>query len=343
MRKPENRTRTEVVCVGQIVADCVGATIDELPRRGTLEIVRRVELHVGGSASNTAIALAKLGASVELVARAGTDGFGDFAVNFLAKSGVGVGGVVRDAITPTAATIVTVHSDAERSFLHTTGANAVFSADDIDWNEIVESRARILHVASPQLLPALEGEGLTEILREAKRIGLMTTMDTAMNPQGRGWLGIESALPFLDWAVPSEEEAAQLTGKPAPEEQARTFRDAGAKNVAIKLGVRGCYVQAFYDTGGFRVPALSVADAEVVDTLGAGDCWTAGFLFGLVRGWSIPASAYAASATGAACVRAYGATTGVRTMAETLSAVLSDEDAAQELNLLEERLRQKPK
>ena len=58
-----------IACLGVLVADVVGAPIDALPRRGTLELVERIELHIGGNAANTAAALAKLGPSARLVGR----------------------------------------------------------------------------------------------------------------------------------------------------------------------------------------------------------------------------------------------------------------------------------
>jgi sugar/nucleoside kinase (ribokinase family) len=253
--------------------------------------------------------------STAAVGKVGSDGFGDYLTQALAGQGVDTRGIVRDAAASTAATMVVVHSDAERSFLHVAGANATFRTEDMPW-EVAEG-ARILHVAGLQLLSSLEGEGVAHVLAAARERGLLTTLDTVMNPHSRGWDGIAPALPHLDWAVPSFEEAAQLTGETKALRQAERFRDAGAKNVAIKMGAHGCLVLP--EAGkGFHVPPIPV---EAVDALGAGDAWVAGFLTGLLNNWPIERTARFANAVGACCVQALGATTGVRSLAETLAMI----------------------
>ncbi len=303
----------KIACFGILVADCVTVTVDDLPERGTLGLVDRIELHIGGCAANTAVSLAKLGASVGVFGGTGTDGFGEFVVRTMETSGVDINGVHRFAEIQTGATVVCVHSDAERSFLHVPGANARFVARDMDWDRCAD--ATLFHVAGPQLMPALEREnGIATVLAEAKRRGMITTLDTVMNPASLGWSAVVDALPYLDWALPSESEAALLTGESDPLRQARVFQAGGAKNVAIKRGAQGCLVVP-EGSEPFAVPALSVA---AVDSLGAGDAWVAGFLLGLVEGWEIDRTARFANAVGACAVQAYGATTGIRGKVETL-------------------------
>ena len=83
-----------------------------------------MELHSGGCAANTGIALGKLGIPTRIVGRVGQDGFGEFMIHELERHGLETRGVVRDPAVNTSATMVMVHSDAERSFLHYRGANA---------------------------------------------------------------------------------------------------------------------------------------------------------------------------------------------------------------------------
>lgn len=323
---PYNRDRLDlmpgsIACFGILVADCVTAIVDTLPERGTLRIVDRVELHVGGCAANTAISLAKLGASVNLIGGVGTDGLGDFVLNTVRSSGVDTTGVKRFPNTPTAATTVCVHSDAERTFLHVPGANAVFVADDMDWKSI--PGASIFHIAGPQLMAALEaGNGVAKIAQDAKQRGMVVTLDTVMNPRSRGWAVLRDALPFVDWFLPSHVEAAQLSGEHDPERQTRFFQSAGASNVAVKLGHLGCWVAPAREPH-FTVPSFSV---DAVDTLGAGDAWVGGFLLGLLRGWDAATTARFANAVGASAVQSYGSTTGIRTEAETLTFMASYEN-----------------
>jgi len=311
----------DVACLGLLVADTVGTPIDNLPARGTLALIDRIELHVGGNAANTSVALAKLGVSVATLGKVGNDGFGDFMIGALTKHGVDTRGVVCSDAAPTAATIVTVHSDAERSFLHVAGANAVYTENEVDWE--IAGGARILYVAGLQLLTALEGRGIALVLQEAKRRDITTVLDTVMNPRSAGWEGLAPALPHLDWAIPSYEEAAALTGEADPLSQARRLHDAGAANVAIKMAAQGCLIAPALAEA-FTIPALPVT---AIDALGAGDAWAAGFLTGLLHEWPLEQTARFANAVGACCVQALGATTGVRSLEETLALLPVHESA----------------
>lgn len=313
-----------IACFGLLVADCVTAVVDRLPERGTLQLVERVELHVGGCAANTAVSLAKLGANVSILGGVGADGLGDFMTNAVNAAGVNTAGVRRFPGTPSAATTVCVHSDAERSFLHVPGANAIFLAEHTDWS--ATSGATIFHIAGPQLMAALEAEnGIAAIAREAKRRGMVVTLDTVMNPRSRGWDALKDAMPFVDWFIPSHAEAAALSGQHHPTDQTRFFRSAGATNVAVKMGASGCFV-APHNEAHFSVPGYKVA---AVDSLGAGDAWVAGFLLGLTRDWDVLKIARFANAVGASAVQAYGATTGIGTEAQMLT-FLAEREAAYE-------------
>jgi sugar/nucleoside kinase (ribokinase family) len=178
----------------------VAKPIEALPQRGTLELLERVELHIGGNAANTAASLAKLGLPVQLVGAVGDDNFGAFLAEALARVGVDTRPVRRDPDAPTATSLVLVHADGERSFLHAPGASTTMEAADVRWELLTD--ARFFHVAGLQLLPKLEGEGVAQVLREAKRRGMVTTLDTVMNPRSPGWSGLAPALAHLDWFVP---------------------------------------------------------------------------------------------------------------------------------------------
>ena len=105
--------------------------VDALPERGALGLVDLIVLRGGGSALNTASALARLGMSAAVVGKVGVDAFGDFIVAALDERGVDASGVIRDAKTPTSATVALVDAAGERTFLHATGANAKLTAGEL--------------------------------------------------------------------------------------------------------------------------------------------------------------------------------------------------------------------
>jgi sugar/nucleoside kinase (ribokinase family) len=303
----------EVTCVGIVVADVVGKPIDALPPRGRLALVERMELHSGGCAANTGIGLAKLGIDTALIGKVGEDGFGDFLVNRFEKFGIDAGGVARDPENATAATMVLVHGDGERSFLHYLGANATFSLEDVDWPRINSSK--IVHIAGALVMPKMDGMPTAELLRKAREAGAQTAFDTVWDATGAWMQKVAPCLPYVDYLLPSFEEARMLAGgRDDPADVAKFLLDAGAQVIGLKLGEGGCYVHAADGTK-FTLPIFPV---QAVDALGAGDAFVAGFLAGIVRGWDLERSARFANAVGASCVTALGATTGVKSFDETL-------------------------
>lgn len=303
----------EVVCLGILVADVVAKPVERMPGRGQLQPVERMELHLGGCAANTAVALAKLGIPTAVVGKVGQDGFGDYLEAGLRVQGLDTRGVVRESSANSSATMVMVHADGERSFLHYIGVNATLRERDIDFSLL--SSARILSVGGCFLMPGFDGQPLAGVLRRVKQeTGVTVCLDTAWDASGRWMEILAPCLPYVDCFLPSLDEARLLSGREAPEEIASVFFGYGVGTVAIKMGEAGSYVQE-RGQAGIYVPALRV---PVVDALGAGDCFVAGFVAGLVQGWDLERAARLANATGACCVTALGATTGVRTLEETL-------------------------
>ncbi|CEK17944.1 carbohydrate kinase family protein [Chthonomonas calidirosea] len=306
----------DVTCVGVLVADVVGKPIDRFPDRGKLALVERIELHAGGGVSNTGTALARLGISTAAVGKVGKDGFGDFLTHHLAAQGLDVSGIARDAQEATSSTMVLVHSDGERSFLHYLGANAALTLEDIDFQKIQQSR--ILHIAYAFLLPGLDGHPMVDLLKRSREAGVRTSLDTAWDAKNRWFSLIQSYLPYVDYFVPSWEEARKMAGdRDDPRDVAKFFLDHGVRIVGLKLGERGCYIRSA-EGEEVQLPAFKV---PAVDALGAGDAWVAGFLAGMVKQLDLERCAWLGNAVGASCVMSLGATSGVRGWEETLELI----------------------
>jgi sugar/nucleoside kinase (ribokinase family) len=298
----------DVTCLGILVADAVGKPVDKMPERGKLMLVDTMELHTGGCASNTGIALAKIGIETVIIGKVGDDGFGDFMVNELSKWGADCSGIVREKSVGTSATMVLVHSDGERSFIHYIGANAALTEDDVNFDVIAKSK--ILHIAGTFLMPAFDGEPTARVLKKAKEMGVKTSLDTCWDSKGRWMSLLEPCLPYVDYAVPSIEEARMCTGQHDPADVAKVFMDKGVGVVALKMGDQGCYIRS--KDVELRIPIYKV---DAIDALGAGDAYAAGFLAGLVNGWDLEKTGKFANAVGAFCVTSLGATTGIKDQA----------------------------
>jgi len=124
---------------------------------------------------------------------------------------------------------------------------------------------------------------------------------------------LEPALEHLDYFLPSVEEARMLSELNEPVDIAQFFLARGVGVVALKMGEDGCYVASRAEA--FCVPAFAVS---AMDATGAGDAFAAGFLAGVVKGWSLRETARLANAVGALCTLAMGTTAGIRSMEATL-------------------------
>lgn len=301
----------EVTCLGILVADVVGKPVDNWPQRGKLELVERMELHSGGCAANVGIALSKLDIDVAVIGKVGDDGFGDYLINELARHRIDPSGIAKNGSAATSATMVMVHADGERSFIHYLGANAELVEPDINFDIILNSK--VLHVAGSFLMPKMDGEPTARVLKKAQDAGVITALDTAWDSTGKWMSVIRPCFQNLDYALPSLDEARMITGQQEPADIAQVLLDMGVKTVGLKLGADGCYIRTA-DTE-ILIPPFEV---KAVDAVGAGDCFVAGFLTGIVKGWDLERTGRFANAVGALSITAMGATTGVRSLNETL-------------------------
>jgi len=302
----------DVLSLGIYVVDVLGRPIDTFPEKGKLVLFDELEIHAGGCANNTAIALARLDISAGAMGKVGSDAFGNQIVQTLTHNGVDTAGIQRDVHTSTSFTFVTVASDGERTFYHYIGANGELCETDLNWELI--KRAKILHIAGALVMPRFDGQPMANVLQKAKALGITTSLDTAYDATGK-WLDtLEPCLPYIDIFLPSILEAQHLTGLSEHQEIVQFFRNTyELHTIAIKMGENGSYVST--PEAEHVVPAYPV---NVVDATGAGDAYVAGFLAGTIMGWDLKATAELASATGAACVTAIGTTAGIQNLEETL-------------------------
>jgi sugar/nucleoside kinase (ribokinase family) len=301
------KRKFDVVCVGNIVADAVGTGVDTIPEEGHLALFDKVEIHLGGCANNTALALAKLGLKVALNAKVGTDGFGDYCADYHKKNGVDITGLVRSPKDSTSFSFIAVPKGGNRRILHTLAANATFGPSDV--NQKLFEQSKWVCLGGLAIMPTFD-KNLAKIVKSAKKAGAFVAADTAINNRytAKDWRNLfAGAYEHLDILFPSEYEATALTGEKDPEKICAAFRKRGVRIAGVKLGERGSALMT--EEGFFRVPIYKV---KCIDTLGAGDCFMAGLLAGMVKGLSPVDAAKLGNAVSAHCVQSIGATTGIK-------------------------------
>jgi sugar/nucleoside kinase (ribokinase family) len=280
------------------------------PAFGQVErIVDDAELAIGGSAAITACGAARLGLRTGLVGVVGDDFLGRFMRETVAECGVEISGVVIDGARRTGISVVLVRGD-DRAILTALGTIPELSADVVDRATL--RSARHVHVSSYFLLHRLR-ETLPVLLGEARAAGATVSVDPNWDPREEWDGGLLEALRHVDVLFANTEEVRRIAGEDDAETAARKLAARGPQTV-VKLGAEGAL--AVRDAELVRAPALRV---NVVDTVGAGDSFDAGFLAGLLSGRSLEASLALACACGSLSARAPGGTAAQPTLAEAMS------------------------
>lgn len=300
----------EVAVAGVAVVDIIGRSIDvqRLPKRGGLQFLDSIMLTTGGNVSNVGIDLQKLGFRTVAITRIGDDTLGRFLQHQYLINGVKINGILEDATAQTSATIVCVGEDGERTFLHTRGCMKNFRASDVLGNIHLITQSKILAFGYLGLLPEVEKDFPMMFQTIKRQTSVEILLDTAGAPNCSQKL-MKEFLPYVDYFIPSLEEAIRLTGKKQPEEIVQVFRQAGAPNVVgVKLGKEGCYISNTREAR--HIKPLRVN--KIVDTTGAGDAFVAGFLGGILKRRDPFESARIGNAVAADCITAMGASTAVK-------------------------------
>jgi ribokinase len=301
---------SSLLVFGDLNVDVIGR-VDAWPAPGGECLCPQLELHCGGVGANCALAIAPWGINVLLLGCVGQDRFGDLLLDTLRITRVGIRGVQRSSRALTGLLYINVTRDGQRTFFGSRGANQFMDPARVS-SELFKQCGAAHLVGYSFLNPGPE-KMARRILRQFHARGKRVSLDVGMEPAKRISQKILRLLPQVDLLFVSSDEAAILTGRSDAREAFLQFEKAGAKEVVMKLGKRGCLIS---DGGILReVPSFAV---HVVDSTGAGDAFTAAFLQARLRGWSTLEAALVANAAGAAAASRVGAGTTLSDVRGTL-------------------------
>jgi sugar/nucleoside kinase (ribokinase family) len=298
------RPDLDLLVIGDCNPDVLALGNDVTPDFDQREkLVDTISLVVGGSAAITAVAAARLGLRVALAAAIGADPAGEFMLGQLAAEGVDTVAVVTRPTMPTGMSVALSHGD-DRAILTSTGAMTSLTADDVP--RCLLARARHVHVSSYFLLEHSLGPGLADLFGSARGCGATTSLDTNWDPSGR-WGGNQLAgvLAHTDVVLPNEEEAKRISDQPTVRQALPVLHAAGPK-VVVKLGASGA--MCLDGPQPHQIHRPSALAGEFVDATGAGDCFNAGLIAGLLDGMCLVAAVSLGCATGSASTRGAGGT-----------------------------------
>jgi sugar/nucleoside kinase (ribokinase family) len=226
--------------------------------------------------------------------------WGDFIIKTGTENGIDMRHVLRRSDLPTTISLVLIRDDGERNFIScANGTNFHFMMECLDMDSIAS--AKVVSLASLYTAPEMDA-GMLRAAKAASGAGAIVTADMLYSA-GNTMDQQAEIFPYIDYIFPNYDEASGITGKTEPGDIAEVFLKYGVRNVVIKTGVNGCYVQNKREF--FTVPTYK--DVKRIDTTGAGDNFAAGFIFGLSRDCPLRECAAYANAAASVSIQYTGA------------------------------------
>lgn len=294
--------RFDVTIAGELNLDLILYGVpEEIPREREL-LVSDSKLTLGSSSAIVAHNLASLGSRVGFVSCTGEDQFGEIARARLATGGVETSKV---AVLPGRTTGLTVimQRDGWRNMLTYPGTIAELRMDNIDFEYLAS--ARHFHLSSFYLQRGLKAD-VPELLRKLKSAGLTISFDCNDDPDDSWEGGIREALQYVDIFLPNAREAIRLSGARDVQASAEALARI-VPLVVIKLGPGGAMARKGNEQ--WSSPGVEV---DVVDPVGAGDSFDAGFLNAYLRGSDVKSCLRSGNLAGALSVTRAGGTEAFR-------------------------------
>lgn len=302
----------DVSVIGLYILDVLGRPVTAIPEGGNVDFIEEIRLTVAGTAGGTVIDCARLGLNSLAVGAVGDDEKADWVLATMQRNGIDISAMQRLQGVPTSATILNVRPNGDRPALHVRGASDHFDVAPADYDKVLAPP--IIHLGGTGLLRRLDGEPSRILLQEAKRRGRTVTFDLiAANAETAAL--VDPLLPFIDYFMPSIEEASVMSGTATAEDAAGYYLDRGVTCCCFTLGGDGAFY-AHRDGTRLRMPAFAV---DVVDTTGCGDAFDAGFITALHHRMEPQEAMRFAQAAAALVATGLGSDAGIASFEETMA------------------------
>ena len=288
--KPNRLPR--LVVIGSSNTDLV-VQCPRLPQPGETLLGGEFAQHAGGKGANQAVAAARAGARVTFVGRHGDDDFGRTAKAGLKREGIDVRHFRESAGVPSGIALILIGGRTRENLIAVAkSANDRVSVEDVRAASTVIARCDAVLCQLEVPLAAIEA---------AAALAAKYGVPFILNPAPARKLPAR-LLRRVHTLTPNESEAHALTGLLEPVAAARALRRSGCGNVVITLGARGALVCDASGERWVRAPRV-----KPVDTVGAGDCFSAWLAvgiagrieLGLAAEWAVRAAALAVTRPGA--------------------------------------------
>lgn len=283
--KPTNMF--DILVAGEINPDLILMGHVE-PAFGQVEkLVDKAVLTVGSSSVIFACGAAKLGLKVAFIGMCGDDLFGHFMLNEMKKRDINIEHIIVRPNEQTGLSVI-LNNNHDRAILTHLGLIAALKANDVP--DTLLRQTRHLHVASYFLQTSLQ-PGLPDLFNKARALGLTTSLDTNYDPSEQ-WRDFDKLLSLTNVFLPNEAEALSITSTNTCQAAAQSLANK-TELVVVKRGSLGALACKNHELIYARPIPVNVSD-----TVGAGDSFDAGFLFGYLNGWDVQKSLQLACACG---------------------------------------------
>lgn len=272
MKARENKI--DVIVIGELNVDIILNEIESFPAIGKEIIAHLMSVTLGSSSAIFASNLSSFGTAVGFIGKVGDDNFAHVVLESLKRKKVDTSHIMKTTLLSTGATIV-LNYDQDRANVTYPGAMNDLCLKDIDFGFL--AKARHMHFSSCFLQPGIRKDLIT-LFRKSKELGLTTSLDPQWDPEEKWDLPLEELLPFVDVFLPNRQEFQFLTRSSSIEEGIWNLKKT-AHTIVIKNGIEGSV--AWHNNDILIQPAF--ANEKVVDCIGAGDSFNAGFIHDFIQ------------------------------------------------------------
>jgi len=274
---------------------------------GPMRFVEKYIKKLGGAELNFAIGCARLGIKTGWISRLGNDEFGRYIYNYVRGEGIDVSQVKLVDGYPTSLNFKEIMEDGSGRTFYYRKDSPTFTLTPEQLDENYFKQAKLLHVTG--VFPAIGGKNFQVAMKAinlAKENGLLISFDPNIRlklwSKEKAKESLLQFLPYVDIVLTGEDEAEILLGVTEHKKVIEKFKSFGVKYVVIKRGENGSI--------GFSpdeyIEAEAIKPRKIVDTVGAGDGFDAGFIYGILNGWDLNRSLRFANAIGSMVVSVSG-------------------------------------
>ena len=319
-----------VAIAGNMLLDIV-KNIERYPTVGMLVDISDISYAVGGCVPNTSIDLARIDSSIPIsvIGKVGKDENGRFVMSKLQQNGIDVSKISFSDKTPTGFCDVMSVPDGERTFFHKRGANAEFSPGDIDIDSLDCS---FLHIGYILLLDRFDAEDksygtvMARFLHDVRKRGIKTSIDVVSASDADFGQKVIPSLKYCNYVIINELECCTIWKLEARtpsgalnrknlELAMRKTLDAGVEDRVIVHCKEASFIMS-HNGELISVPSLKIPPEEIKGTVGAGDAFCAGCIYGIYNGMSDREILEFASAAAACNLFAANSVDGMRSKGE---------------------------